>query len=97
MLTRTTTRTVRFNFRFTLTGVDEPQPAGDYKIETDEEQIDSTFFIGYRRTATFIYLPSQPGHRNITQLVRIEPDELDLALRNDHDAYSRSPTVVGSN
>jgi hypothetical protein len=90
MHTRTTTRTVRFNFPFSLSNVDELQAPGDYKVETDEEQIDSMASIGYRRTATFIHLHPQPGRPGISQMVPIDAEELERALKDDQDAGSIS-------
>jgi hypothetical protein len=92
MHTRTHIRTVRFDFPFYLPSIDELQAPGDYQIETDEEQIDSMTSIAYRRTATFIHLHPQPSQPGINQMVLIEPDELERALKDDGDRCSRSQT-----
>src|SRR5690348_5630439 len=39
MTMRTTSRTVTFSRPFMLSGIVEPQPAGSYTVETDEELI----------------------------------------------------------
>lgn len=96
MHTRTTTRTVRFNCSFHLPSVDGVQAPGDYKIETDEEQIDTVTAIAYRRTATFIHLHPQPDRPHIAQMVLIEPNELERALQRDQDAYSTSAVSAGA-
>ena len=60
MNTRTTHTTVRFTAPFSLSGVDEIQPPGDYAIAEDEELIDGLSWLAYRRVATFIHLPAIP-------------------------------------
>ena len=39
MTTRTTVKTVQFTRPFRLGGIDDVQPAGDYEVTTDEEQV----------------------------------------------------------
>lgn len=80
MSSRTTTKTVTFPRPFTFRGMDAEQPAGRYVVETDEELIDSLSFPVYRRTATWLLLPQRPGG-NGAQVIGVDPDELDEALR----------------
>jgi hypothetical protein len=83
MTTRTTRSTVTFSRPFTLSGVDGIQPAGTYTVETDEELIQELSFPAYRRTATLLLLPSQPGSAILAQIATIDPLELKTALERD--------------
>jgi hypothetical protein len=73
---RTTRETVTFDCPFSLTAVDEVQPAGTYTIEVDEELIEGLSFLAYRRVATTIYLPLRHGS---VQAIRVDPRELTAA------------------
>lgn len=83
MSLRTTRRKVTFSHPFTLTGMDGVQPAGTYTVETDEELVDGLSFPVYRRLATVIVLPGQPGGMISSQTVTIDPEELAEAERRD--------------
>jgi hypothetical protein len=50
MTMRTTSMTVSFAKPFTLEGMDRPQPAGTYRVDTDEELLDSSSFVAYIAT-----------------------------------------------
>jgi hypothetical protein len=50
-----------FHKSFSLKGVDRLLPAGNYRVTTDEELIESLSFPVYRRVATMILVPGQ-GH-----------------------------------
>lgn len=79
MTTRTTVRTVRFTHPFRLAGIAEVQPAGDYDVTTDEEQIGGMNVQGWRRSATTILL-SRGG---TTQSYTIDPNDLEASLMRD--------------
>jgi hypothetical protein len=83
MTTRTTSRTVTFSRPFTLSGIGAVQPAGTYTVETDEELVQEISFPVYRRTATLMLLPSQPGSVTLAQIATIDPLELEVALERD--------------
>jgi hypothetical protein len=83
MTTRTTSSTVTFSRPFTLSGIDGIQPAGTYTVETDEELIQELSFPAYRRIATLLLLPSQPGSAILAQIATIDPLELKAALERD--------------
>lgn len=85
MQVRTMSSTVRFSSAFRLYGFDEPQPAGEYRIEYDEEDIGGTSFSAYRRVATFMYLPSIATGGGTSQMVPIDPVELEAELRKDRE------------
>lgn len=79
MFTRTKTRTVHFDRPFALFGLDGLQPAGDYQVQDDEEQITGISWLAYRRVATMIEVKS--GQK--TSLVTIDGAELDAAMESD--------------
>jgi hypothetical protein len=83
MIERTTTKTVTFTHPFTLSGVDEVQPAGSYILEIDEELIETLSFPAYRSTGTWIRLPSQGRGGTSSQAVKLTPAELGEALAKD--------------
>lgn len=83
MTVRTSRRTVSFRRPFALGQVDGLLPAGDYTVETDVELLEGVSLQAYRRIQTLIYLRDLPGHPGVTQIVAIDPDELDAALQND--------------
>lgn len=83
--TRTTHTVVIFNSPFTISGIDEAQPAGSYDIDRDEELIDIVSRLVWRRVATFMHLPARGMSSSTTHLVPINPDELEAALRLDSE------------
>jgi hypothetical protein len=80
---RTSNKTIVFTRPFTLTGVDEVQPAGTYTVETDEELLPTLLHAAYRRTTTWLSLPSHAASGGSTQLISIDPNELEAALARD--------------
>ncbi len=61
MTVRTSRKSVTFAQPFSLSGIDEVQPAGTYTVETDEELLPGLSFPAYRRIATLIFLRSRGG------------------------------------
>jgi hypothetical protein len=51
---RTTRQTFTFNQPFSLSVLDEVQPAGTYSVDVDEELIEGLSFLASRRVATTI-------------------------------------------
>jgi hypothetical protein len=84
---RTRSEIVNFTHPFSLSAIDERQPAGAYTVETDEEMIGSVSFPAFHRTATWIRLPFRMQRAGapagLDQLVNIDPTELDAALVRD--------------
>ena len=80
MTVRTSRKIVTFARPFELRGMDGVQPAGTYTIETDEELLQDLSFPAYRRTATFIFLPAQPGSTVLARIANIDPADLEAAL-----------------
>jgi hypothetical protein len=74
---------VTFSRPFRLASFDAPQPAGTYRLVTDEEEILGVSFPAYRRTATVLHTPAVSvvsGHR---QAFPVDPEELESALKAD--------------
>ena len=82
MTNRTTQTTVRFPSPFVLPELGE-QPAGDYRIDHDEEAIEGLSHIAWQRTGTFIRLPSIGTQSPTQQMVPIGPGTINAALEQD--------------
>jgi hypothetical protein len=94
MLTQTTNRTVVFTRPFVLQGLDGPQPAGTYVVETDEELIEDVSFRALRRVATWIRLPAPVGRPSIVaETAKVDPAELADALARDAAIEGADPSV----
>ena len=78
---RTQSRIVTFAHPFQLTGIDDWQPPGDYRIDTDEEQINGLTFLAWRRVATTIAIVRDGS----TEIYRIDPADLERCLVCDAD------------
>ncbi len=83
MMTRTTRTSVTFRRPFTLSPLDGLQPAGTYQLEIDDEQIEGLSFRAYRRTAMMLHLPADPAPGATRQVVKVDSEELALALLAD--------------
>lgn len=85
MANRTTQTTVHFSSSFLLPNFDGPQPAGDYRVDQDEESIDGAAWLAWRRVASFIHLPAIGSPRSRQELVPVIPADLDAALERDRN------------
>jgi hypothetical protein len=74
---------VTFRRPFTLAAVDGAQPAGAYRLVTEDEQIPGLSFIAFRRVATLLHLPANPSPGCTCQVVAVSSDELAAALAAD--------------
>jgi hypothetical protein len=83
MTMRTNRKTVTFRRPFSLSGMDEVQPAGTYTVETNEELIESLSFPAWRRTATVILLRPQAGVAGLGHDLDIDPLELEAVQESD--------------
>ena len=83
MSVRTSHRTVAFTRPFSLSSLDQVQPAGTYTVETHEELLPGVSFPAWRRIATLLFLPSRPGGAFVEQMVDIDPLELETAQQRD--------------
>jgi hypothetical protein len=94
MTTRISERTVTFQNPFVLRSFDEVLPAGTYSVETHEEPLEGISFAAYRRVLTLIHLHAKPGHPAVTQVLKIDPNDLDTALMRD---LASADGVLGRN
>jgi hypothetical protein len=83
MSVRTTETTVTFRRPFTLTELEGLQPAGTYRLVTDEEEISGLSFLAFRRIATILRLPSLAASGGSEQMISIDVDGLVDALKAD--------------
>ena len=83
MTVRTSHKTVTFTRPFSLTGMAEVQPAGNYTVETHEDSLPDLSVPAWRRIATLIFLPSRPGGTFVERVVNIDPLELEAAQERD--------------
>ena len=84
MTSRTTQTVVHFSSAFTLPGVHAPQPAGEYRVDHDEELLEGLSRLAWRRVNAFIHLPAIAAQASTRQMVPINPADLDAALKKDH-------------
>ncbi|MDN5928480.1 MAG: hypothetical protein L0I29_15530 [Hyphomicrobiales bacterium] len=85
MTTRTTQTVARFSSPFLLPGFDQPQPAGDYRVDQDEESIAGLSRLAWRRVGAFVHLPAISVKGSTRQMVAINPADLDAVLEKDHE------------
>ena len=83
MASRTTQTVVHFSSAFRLPGFGEPQPAGDYRVDHDEELVEGISRLVWRRTGAFIHLPAMAMHASVRHMVPINPADLEAALAMD--------------
>jgi hypothetical protein len=82
--TRTTETTITFRRPFSLTAIDGLQPAGTYRLVTDEEEILGLSFLALRRTATMLHTPAvSTSSSGRTQVFLVDHVELAAALEED--------------
>lgn len=77
MISRTRQTIVHFSSEFELSGVDGPQPAGEYRVDHDEEQIEAASRLAWRRVNAFIHLPAIAEQRPARQMVPVTPADMD--------------------
>jgi len=80
---RTTQTVVHFSAPFRLPDFDALQPAGDYRVDHDEEAIEGASWLAWRRVGAFIHLPGIGMRGPTQQMVPINPADLDAALEKD--------------
>jgi hypothetical protein len=84
MTTRTTQKVVRFSAPFMLPSFDAAQPAGDYRVDQDEELLEVSSRLAWRRVGAFIHLPAIGIDGQTHQMAPIDPADLDAALEKEH-------------
>jgi hypothetical protein len=83
MPVRTTETTVTFKRPFILPEFEGPQPAGTYRLVTDEEEISGLSFLAFRRVGTMLRLPSLATSGRPEQMISIGAADLAAALTAD--------------
>lgn len=84
MLNRTRREDIVFKRPFLLKGWAEPQPAGIYAVETEEELVEGLSFPVYRRVSTTITrLAARAGV--LVQVIAVDPRELAYAQATDRN------------
>ena len=91
MATRTIETTVSFASTFFLNGFDTPQPAGDYRVDHDEESIEGPSMFAWRRVGTFIHLPAIAKRGSTRQMVPVNAADLQAALDKDTTDHASNP------
>ena len=81
MPTRTSHSHVTFRRPFRLAGMDAAVPAGIYKVDLEEERLDTLSVEAWRQTAVILQVTSA----GITDHVTVDPQELRDALLRDSD------------
>ncbi len=79
---RTTETTVPFRRPFTLPELERPQPAGAYRLATDEEEISGRSFLALRRIAKLLR-PSVAAFGGSERMNSIDVDDLADVLKAD--------------
>jgi hypothetical protein len=85
MTTRTIQSVARFSSPFVLAGFDAPHPAGDYRVDRDEELLVGVSWLAWLLVNTFIHLPAISARRSTQQMVQIDQADLDAALAKDKE------------
>lgn len=80
---RMTKESITFAKPFSLAGLDGVQPAGTYKVITEEEELPNLSFVAWRRVATLMYLPAIGTNSSKEQVVTIDPKDLAAAVARD--------------
>jgi len=81
--TRSTGRTLTFRRPFSLSAVDDPLPAGRYRVIVEEEPLEGLSFAAWQRVRTLLFLPADALPGKAREVVPIDPNELEAALAAD--------------
>lgn len=82
MMNRTRREEMVFQRPFSLKGWAEPQPAGTYAVETEEELVEGLSFPAYRRVSTTITRHATHAGALI-QAIAVDPQDLARAQAAD--------------
>tara|TARA_B100000965_G_scaffold201335_1_gene168091 strand:- start:419 stop:724 length:306 start_codon:yes stop_codon:yes gene_type:complete len=79
MTSRTIEETVTFAGPFRLNGLDEDLPAGDYRVEFDEDLVQGVSFPVYRRVRVIVHLPANRKTPRRSRCVAIDAAAFEAA------------------
>ena len=80
---RTIETMVTFRHPFVLAALEATQPAGTYRLVTEEEEIPGLSFVAFRRTAMMLHLPALPPTGATHQVVSVDPVEWAAVVEAD--------------
>lgn len=86
MANRISKHLVTFDHPFRLAEVDEDLPAGNYTVETENQDLDGTTFIAHRCIETVLIVRPPQGSRKPIRFINIDPNGLAAALARDKAA-----------
>jgi len=81
MPTRTSHSHITLRRPFRLAGMDATAPAGSYKVDLEEERLDTLTVESWRQTALIMQITTA----GITEHITVDPQELRDALSHDGD------------
>jgi|HubBroStandDraft_5_1064220.scaffolds.fasta_scaffold411459_1 hypothetical protein len=79
MFARSTESTIHFGLPFRLSQFAETQPAGNYRLTTEEECLEGAVEM-FQRVRTLLYLPANALAGRARKVVNVDPIELAAAL-----------------
>jgi hypothetical protein len=74
---------ITFRHAASLRGLERAVPPGTYRVDIEEERIEGLSFLAYRRLATFIRIPMAGHGAGSSQVLPVNPKELEKALERD--------------
>jgi hypothetical protein len=83
MADRSVETIVTFGHPFRLSTIDVEQPAGSYRVITDEVEIPGLSFLAYSHAATMLHVPAIGSKSVHRQVFTVGHEELDAALAAD--------------
>jgi hypothetical protein len=86
MPARSTETTVTFRHPFFLAEIGSQQPAGEYRIVIDEDEIQGLSFLAFQRIATLLHMPAIGSRKGPDQVVAVDHHALARALERDGSA-----------
>lgn len=88
MMTRSRQARIQFQYPFRLSALDGLQPAGTYRLITDEEELSGLSFSAYRTVLALLQLPALGRLTPISRMVPISLDELEACICADRQAVA---------
>lgn len=80
---RITETTVTFKHTFALGPYDMMQPAGTYRLVSEEEEIAGLSFSTYRRVVTLLFTPAVSVSARMRHAIVVDAADLEAALEAD--------------